>query len=201
MAKCPADLSGELLEHYGLIDLAISDEVSRLVIDAINRVELDETTAIDLIKKAAALLRSPVHSVQPRPERVERSGLAPWQINHLKQYIEQNLTMPMTRADLAQVVRLSTSYFSVAFRVSFGTSPHNFLMRRRVERAKQRLSETDAPLSEIALDCGLADQAHLSRVFRRATGTTPSRWRRFNRRFENERDNLKRYPEKAAARV
>jgi AraC-like DNA-binding protein len=48
-----------------------------------------------------------------------------------------------------------------------------------VEYAKQRMLTTNAPLCEIALDCGLADQSHLSRVFRRVTGTTPSAWRRY----------------------
>jgi AraC family transcriptional regulator len=76
-------------------------------------------------------------------------------------------------------VKLSTSYFSSAFKTSFGLSPHNYIVAQRVEFAKQLMLNTSAPLCEIALDCGLADQAHLSRVFRRLTGTTPSAWRRF----------------------
>nr|WP_246691032.1 helix-turn-helix transcriptional regulator [Neorhizobium alkalisoli] len=73
---------------------------------------------------------------------------------------------------------MSTSYFSTAFKVSFGMSPHNYILSRRIGHAKLRMIESDAPLCEIALDCGLADQAHLCRVFRRITGTTPSSWRR-----------------------
>jgi len=59
-------------------------------------------------------------------------------------------------------------------------SPHNYIVSRRVEYAKDRMANSNDSLSVIALDCGLSDQAHLSRIFRRAMGTTPSAWRRFS---------------------
>ncbi|WP_367571972.1 helix-turn-helix transcriptional regulator [Pseudorhizobium pelagicum] len=70
---------------------------------------------------------------------------------------------------------------SAAFRVSFGTSPHDYICRRRIDQAKHLMITTETPLSEIALDCGFADQSHLSRVFRRLTGHTPAAWRRVMR--------------------
>jgi AraC-like DNA-binding protein len=105
-------------------------------------------------------------------------GLAPWQVKRVRQHIDARISHAIPLDELAQQVRLSTSYFSTAFKVTFGISPHSYIVTRRVDHAKQRMMSTDAPLCEIALDCGLADQSHLSRVFRRVTGTTPSAWRR-----------------------
>ncbi len=114
------------------------------------------------------------------PEKqVTTGGLAPWQVKKVKQYIDDRISHGIPLDELAQQVRLSTSYFSAAFKATFGVPPHNYVVSCRVEHAKQRMLSTNAPLCEIALDCGLADQSHLSRVFRRVTGTTPSAWRRY----------------------
>jgi AraC family transcriptional regulator len=93
-------------------------------------------------------------------------------------HIEAHLDRPIRNEDLAALVRLNPSHFGRAFRNSFGEPPHEYLIRRRVERAQGLMLSSDAPLSEIALDCGLADQAHLSRLFRRLVGETPRAWRR-----------------------
>jgi AraC family transcriptional regulator len=105
-------------------------------------------------------------------------GLAPWQIKKVAEHIEANLCEKLHLDGLATLVRLSTSYFSAAFRRNFGTPPHVYIIGRRVELAKELMAEGKLQLSEIALECGFADQAHLSRSFRRATGMTPSDHRR-----------------------
>jgi AraC-like DNA-binding protein len=157
-----------------------AQEVSSLLLCAIRCVENDETIAIDLMKQASNLLKPfSVHAESMERQRSGAGGLAPWQINRVKSYIEDRISYPIALDELAQVAKLSTSYFSAAFKVTFGISPHNYVVERRVEFAKYRMLNSDAPLCEVALDCGLADQAHLSRIFRRVTGTTPSAWRRY----------------------
>ncbi len=157
-----------------------AEEVSSLLLCAIRCVEKDETIAIDLMKQASSLLKPFAISIEPAErQRNPAGGLAPWQINRVKTYIEERISYPIALDELAQIAKLSTSYFSAAFKVTFGISPHNYVVERRVEFAKYRMLNSDAPLCEIALDCGLADQAHLSRIFRRVTGTTPSAWRRY----------------------
>lgn len=157
-----------------------AEEVSSLLLCAIRCVEKDQTIAIDLMKQASSLLKPfSVHAEPAERHRATTGGLAPWQINRLKAYIEDRISHPISLDELAQIAKLSTSYFSAAFKTTFGISPHNYVVERRVEFAKYRMLNSDAPLCEIALDCGLADQAHLSRIFRRVTGTTPSAWRRY----------------------
>jgi AraC-like DNA-binding protein len=80
---------------------------------------------------------------------------------------------------LAAVARLSVSHFSRAFRVSFGQPPHGYVMSRRIEKAKRLiLSNEPMSLAQVALSCGLSDQAHLSRMFRNLVGESPTAWRR-----------------------
>jgi transcriptional regulator GlxA family with amidase domain len=96
-------------------------------------------------------------------------------------HIEANLDAPIRNTDLAALARLSTFHFNVSFRNSVSNSPHGFIIRRRVERAQALMLSTDHSLSDIAAECGLADQAHLTRLFRRIVGETPAAWRRTHR--------------------
>jgi AraC family transcriptional regulator len=153
--------------------------VTRLLTHAISLVEKDEEGAIDLIKKASALFGNP--DIVDEPEPSIRGGLAPWQAERVKRHIDEEYARRINIDDLARITRLSTSYFSAAFRNSFGTSPHDYISRQRIDRAKHVMSATETPISEIALECGFADQSHLCRVFRRVTGQTPAAWRRNKR--------------------
>jgi Helix-turn-helix domain len=67
---------------------------------------------------------------------------------------------------------------SRAFRQSIGLPPHQWLLQRRVDKAKQLLRDSRSPLAEVAADCGFADQSHFTRVFTRAVGISPGQWRR-----------------------
>jgi AraC-like DNA-binding protein len=93
-------------------------------------------------------------------------------------HIDQHLSETLLCKDLASLVNLSISHFIRAFRVSFGCSPHAYVTRRRIELAQGLMLATDAPLGQIALECGLADQAHLSRLFKHVVGDSPAAWRR-----------------------
>jgi transcriptional regulator GlxA family with amidase domain len=134
-------------------------------------------TAEESLRRAAELLRE-MGGAGARGHDDARGGLAPWQVRKVANHIDAHLGQPIRNEDLALIARLTPSHFGRAFRNSFGEPPHEYVMRRRVERAQGLMLSTDAPLSAIALDCGLADQAHLSRLFRRVVGATPATWRR-----------------------
>ncbi|MGN8001435.1 helix-turn-helix domain-containing protein [Sphingomonas sp. 22176] len=110
--------------------------------------------------------------------RISKGGLASWQVRRVSEHVEARLTEPVTVDALAEVAQLSTGHFCRAFKVSVGETPHGFLIRRRVRRAQSLMLRTSDPLSQIALACGLTDQAHLTRLFRRMVGETPLSWRR-----------------------
>lgn len=134
-------------------------------------------TAEDSLRRAAEFLRT-MGEAEVTPKEEVRGGLSPWQIRKVTNYIEAHLNRSIRNEDLATIVRLNQSYFGRAFRSSFGEPPHEYVIRRRVERAQGLMLSTDAPLSDIALECGLSDQAHLCRLFRRIVGQSPGGWRR-----------------------
>jgi transcriptional regulator GlxA family with amidase domain len=116
----------------------------------------------------------------PSGDKLQPGGLATWQARRTLAYVEANLASKMDIDDLANVVALSRSHFSRAFKRSLGFSPMEYVVVRRVERAKAMISGTREPLAEVALACGFADQAHLNRRFRDIVGVSPGRWRRSN---------------------
>jgi AraC family transcriptional regulator len=110
--------------------------------------------------------------------RTTRGGLAQWQLKRVLRFVERNLQSHVHTRALAREAGLSTSHFCHAFRASMARSPYAYIVERRIERAKDLMLSTRQSLSDIALECGLADQAHLSRLFKRQTGFSPAAWRR-----------------------
>jgi AraC family transcriptional regulator len=112
------------------------------------------------------------------PESSMRGGLAPWQERRAKEMLSANLDGEISLAELASECELSRSHFARAFKRCTGTSPHRWLLERRVETAKDLLLESDRSIVDIALACGFADQSHLTRVFSNMVGKSPGAWRR-----------------------
>lgn len=139
----------------------------------------ERVTAEESLRRATEVLQKMGGAeVAAKPEQPVRGGLSPWQIRKVTSHVEANLDRPITNGEMAELVRLNASHFGRAFRNSFGEPPHEYVIRRRVERAQGLMLSTDASLSDIALDCGLADQSHLTRLFRRIVGESPRAWRR-----------------------
>ncbi|WP_158537106.1 helix-turn-helix domain-containing protein [Humitalea rosea] len=150
--------------------------ITRLLDTAGRAMEVDRDGARRLLARATALLAdSPTRA---RPPAVTRGGLAPWQMRRVAMQIDAKLDGPLHVAELAETVRLSAYHFGRAFKVSFGQSPYAYVLRKRMERAQELMLTTDQPLAQIAIACGLADQAHLSRLFRQIMGESPNAWRR-----------------------
>jgi AraC family transcriptional regulator len=152
----------------------------RLLGEAGRALSVNQNDARKFIVRAAALLQAESDSRDHIVEETAgvRCRLAPWQLKRVMRFIDANLSAKVGPQDLADLVGLSTSHFARAFRSTVGKSPYSYLIHRRIERAKEIMLETDLPLVQIALDCGLADQAHLTRLFTRIVGISPAAWRR-----------------------
>jgi AraC family transcriptional regulator len=166
--------------------VSASTRVGHLVKQAMTYFESDRKAAWRCLSDASTLLGADVADVAdpgvsaPSLANVQPGGLANWQARRTIAYIEANLASKMGTGDLANVVALSRSHFSRAFKLSLGVSPMEYVAVRRVERAKEMISSTRERLAEVALACGFADQAHLNRRFRDLMGVSPGRWRRSN---------------------
>nr|WP_025828250.1 AraC family transcriptional regulator [Acetobacter persici] len=93
-------------------------------------------------------------------------------------YIEEQLANDLSVSDLAQLLGYSPDYFSRLFKCTLGLPPNQYVIRRRIERAKMLLRSGSLPIAEIALMCGFATQTHLHEMFKRHIGMTPAAYRR-----------------------
>ena len=110
-----------------------------------------------------------------------RGGLAPWQLRRARDFIVANLADDPSISEVANECRLSSSYFTRAFKRTTGVSPYRWLTKQRVERAKELLQDPRRELADIAQLCGFVDQSHFTRVFSKSEGHSPGRWRRLYR--------------------
>ncbi len=153
----------------------------RLVANAEASLDDDVVHVRSCLRQLACLLADEAGAGEVPAETgvtVTRGGLAPWQVRRVSAYVEANLGQTISVGDLAAEARLSNGHFCRAFKATLGETPHTYVVRRRVEQAQLLMLTTTDPLSQIAAVCGLTDQAHLTRLFRRFVGQTPLSWRR-----------------------
>ena len=107
-----------------------------------------------------------------------RGGLAAWQQRIVSAYIEEHIAEQIPLATLAQLVRLSPYHFCRAFKRSFGVPPHRHHNARRIDHAKTLLARPACSVTEIALTVGFSETSSFTAAFRKATGSTPTGYRR-----------------------
>jgi AraC family transcriptional regulator len=115
------------------------------------------------------------HLMAPRRPERGRDGLLPrWRLRSVIEYIEEHLDAGLTLEQIAAVARLSPYHFARQFKAATGLPPHQYVIARRVERAKEILQAgTDVSLAEVALRAGFSDQSQFARHFKRLVGVTP----------------------------
>jgi AraC family transcriptional regulator len=106
------------------------------------------------------------------------SGLPQWQLRVVVDFLESHLADRTSISELAGLLHLSRFHFIRAFKKTVGMPPHQFILRRRVERARELLANNDLSVGEIAERTGFNGAAQLSRAFRQIVGTTPTDFRR-----------------------
>lgn len=104
-------------------------------------------------------------------------GLPPERLRMVIEYIDANLSKSIRLSELAGVAMLSEFHFSRAFKQATNVAPIRYLWQRRVERAKDALRRTRAPLVAIAYECGFSSQSHFTTAFKQAAGLTPAAFR------------------------
>lgn len=162
----------ELIPKFGIqdgliyqISLTLQSELrsqgcgSRLYADA-----LANTLAIHLLRH---------YSTQNHRTLDCNGGLAQHKLKLVTDYISNYLERELSLKELAAIAQMSQYHFCRAFKQATGFSPHQYLIRQRVERAKQLLKKGGMSLSTAAIACGFTHQSHLHRHFKRLTGVTP----------------------------
>lgn len=170
-------LNPELGPQLGLLDGHVADLVGRLRAQAESSAPMGPAYAQGLSLTLAAYVLARYSSDQRGSSPPSRT--LPGQTRQaLVEFVEAHLAHNISLVDMALVAGYSPDHFAKLFKVSFGVSPHRYLLSRRVERAKALLRQPRLSIAEVAVSCGFASQPHLNEVFKRMTGITPGAFRR-----------------------
>jgi AraC family transcriptional regulator len=132
---------------------------------------------LDSIEQAMAVALVTAQAVRYRPVRTSRGGLGPARLRRITDLVHAKLEDELGLDELAQSVGLSTAHFARMFRKSTGETPHQFVLRQKVERAKAMLRAPGARVLDVAVACGFKTQQHFAQVFREVCGISPSGYR------------------------
>jgi AraC family transcriptional regulator len=133
---------------------------------------------LDSIEQALAVaLVEGGYAVRYSSVRTYRGGLGPGRLRRIRDFVHANIEADLTLLEMSQSVELSTAHFSRMFRKSTGETPHQFVLRHRIQRAKEMLRASEARVLDVAVACGFKTQQHFARVFRQVCGASPTEYR------------------------
>lgn len=170
---------GELACQLGIgHDDAVIRHIGASFLEGLGRPDETNQLFVDHMMLALTAHVAQTYGGLRRGAELARGGLAPWQAKRACERLESDLGGKLSLHQIAAEFDLSVSHFSRAFRISIGLPPHQWLLRQRVNAAKQLMTVRDLPLSEIAMSAGFANQSHFTRVFSAVVGVSPGVWRR-----------------------
>ena len=174
-----SDGAGGEVELRGVDNL--DDARLRALVEAVNAERIAGFPSgrlfLDSIEQALALALVNGYAVRHRSVQTHRGGLGSARLRRIKEFVYAKMEDEVTLCEMAQSVELSTAHFARMFRKSTGETPHQFVMRHRIERAKEMLRTSDARVLDVAVACGFKTQGHFARVFRRMCGVGPTEYR------------------------
>src|ERR1700746_277351 len=132
---------------------------------------------LDSVEQAMAVALVNGHAVRHRPVQISRGGLGPARLRRIRELVHAKVEDELSLNEMAQSVGLSTAHFARMFRKSTGETPHQFVLRQRLERAKAMLRAPDARVLDVAVACGFKTQQHFAQAFRDICGVSPTEYR------------------------
>jgi AraC-like DNA-binding protein len=170
----PGQPDGTELRH---IAVTRDSQVSRLAAAMAVDVDVDSTSGRLLSKGLSMALAAHVYSRYTISDldAVRGRRLSPSQLRRVIAYVEQAIAGDLSIAALAAQLDLSSFHFARLFKNATGLSPHQYVLQRRVQRARQLLESSSLTVAEVALAAGFSSQSHLTDTYRRITGLTPAR--------------------------
>jgi AraC family transcriptional regulator len=158
-------------------DLVVT-QITKSILPFLGRADAPSVLALDqfsLILGAHLVQR---YGVLQKAARPSNGGLAPWQKRRASELLHANMHGHIKLSEIARECGLSVSHFARSFKISFGTSTHQWLIQHRIDHAKQLMSQTSMPLIDIAIQSGFNDQSAFTRTFHQVVGVSPGKWRR-----------------------
>jgi AraC family transcriptional regulator len=132
---------------------------------------------LDSVEQAMAVALVKDYAVRHRPVEIYRGGLGAGRLRRIRELVDAKMEEDLSLDEMAQSVGLSTAHFARMFRKSTGETPHQFVTRQRVERAKAMLRAPDMRVLDVAVACGFKTQQHFAQVFRYVCRVSPTEYR------------------------
>jgi AraC family transcriptional regulator len=132
---------------------------------------------LDSVEQAIAVALVKGHAVRHRTLQIYRGGLGSASLRRINELVHAKMGDDLSIDEMAQSIGFSTAHFARTFRKSTGKTPHQFVLRRRIERAKAMLRAPDERILDVAVACGFKTQQHFAQVFRSVCGVSPTRYR------------------------
>jgi len=132
---------------------------------------------LDSVEQAMAVVLVNGHAVRHRSAHIYRGGLGSARLRTINELVHAKMEDDLSLDEMAQSVGLSTAHFARMFRKSTGETPHRFVLRPRLARAKTMLRAPDARVLDVAVACGFKTQQHFAQVFRDVYGVSPTEYR------------------------
>jgi AraC family transcriptional regulator len=132
---------------------------------------------LDSIEQALAVALVNDYAFHRPSPRIYRGGLTPARLRRVVELVHAEMEGDLSLEELAGAASLSITHFSQMFRQSTGQSPHQFVLHRRIERAKKMLRAAEMRVLDVAVACGFKSQHHFARVFRSVCGASPTEYR------------------------
>jgi AraC family transcriptional regulator len=168
----------ELVPRFAILD-PLLEQLAIAITNALRDGNAEDGLYIDTIAQMMAVHLARTHSSRSRPVRLlPAKPLAGWKMRRVIEFIEDNLEGDLSLQAMAEEVDISPLYLARAFKAAVGQSPHQYVLARRIERAKELLRNTDLPVVDVALSSGFSSQSHLSHWFIRQVGVSPAVYRR-----------------------
>jgi AraC family transcriptional regulator len=177
-AASETQLSGsfEIAERYTRADKVVSS-VGLALLGELNSEGLSGRLYAESLANVLAVHLLRYYAISTSRPVTFTGGLSATRLRQVTEFVAANYGRDIKLAELAQVAGMSSFHFAREFKRTTGTTPHQYLIKFRVERAKTLLAKDDLPLVEVGLQSGFSHQSHFTRLFRRITGTTPHSYR------------------------
>jgi AraC family transcriptional regulator len=170
--------AAELVPRFAIVD-PLLEQLAIAITNALRDGTAEDGLYIDAIAQMMAVHLARTHSSRSRPVRiVPERAISGRKMRRLIEFIDENLDGDLSLDAMAREVEISPLYLARAFKAAVGQSPHQYVLARRIERAKELLRNTEMPVVDVALSAGFSSQSHLSHWFLRNVGVSPAAYRR-----------------------
>jgi AraC family transcriptional regulator len=176
MYGCDAN-AAEIVPRFAILD-PLLEQLAIEIKRSLRNGTVEDGLYVDTIAQMMAVHLARHYSSRSRSAlKPKAKAISAWKIRRLIEFIEENLGGDLTLDAMAGEVEISPLYLPRAFKSAVGQSPHQYVLARRIERARDLLRNTDSPIVEVALSTGFSSQSHLCNWFLRAVGVSPAAYR------------------------